>query len=238
MTVEAPAYGIEFIPDSLSLTALPGTYAEYSIALTNTGNIEDTFDIAYAGNDPDWLVEIPVTSFTLAPGESAEVLVRVLVPTGTPAGESDVVTVSATSQGDDTVSASVDLTTIAAVVYNANLAPETAASSGAPGTTVEYLLTLTNLSNAPATFDVDYSGNDPAWLVEIPENHFEDVGINESVNVTVRVSIPAVVGDGAFDTVNITVISADDGSTIDTSTLTTTANIEGYMIFLPTIFKP
>jgi uncharacterized repeat protein (TIGR01451 family) len=230
-------YGVAFMPDSYSYPGDPGFYAQYMVAMTNTGNVEDTFDITYGGNDPDWMIEIPDAQFTLASGEATGVAVRVWVPANALAGEMDTVTITSTSQGDSAVFESVDLTTVAAEVYDAVMAPDTDAMFGDPGETVEYMLTFTNTSNITATFDVTYTDFAPGWVVDTPQTHFPNLAVGESADVTIWVTVPADAGDGDFDTVTITLISADISETMDTSILTTTASVEGYDVFLPFILK-
>jgi hypothetical protein len=234
-TTVSMLYGVILMPDSYSYPGDPGFYAQYMVAMTNTGNVEDTFDITYTGNDPAWIVEIPDTQFTIPAGGAVGVTVRVWVPLDALAGESDMVTVTSTSQGDGAVSDSVDLTTVAAEIFDAELTPDTAAMLGAPGETVEYDLTLTNSGNIIETFDVTFAGNDPAWVVVLPQTHFPDVGVGESVNVTVQVTVPGDAADGEFDMVDISVVSTSDGTTKDTSTLTTTASEGEYDVFLPIV---
>src|SRR5690606_33646635 len=83
----------------------------YPVEVTNNGSDVDTFDISVAGNA--WTSTPDVASVTLNPGETAMVMVTVDIPATAVDGETDTVTVTATSQGDNTVSDSVDLTTTA-----------------------------------------------------------------------------------------------------------------------------
>jgi N-acetylneuraminic acid mutarotase len=103
--------GAALSPTSAAQNDYPGEVAEYNLTLSNTGNFTDTFDLAFAGNA--WAVTLPVTQTTLAAGTSLEVTVQVLVPVGAADGDQDSVTITATSQGDPTVTASGELTTTA-----------------------------------------------------------------------------------------------------------------------------
>jgi uncharacterized repeat protein (TIGR01451 family) len=104
-------YGVELTPSEDALTGVPGERVEYTLTLMNTGSASDTYDIAYTGNL--WNVHLPETSVTVGAGESATVIVHVDIPTDALPGESDIVTVSATSVSDITSTDSSVLTTTA-----------------------------------------------------------------------------------------------------------------------------
>jgi hypothetical protein len=106
-------YGVELAPAEDALSGEPGDTVEYTLTLTNTGNVPDTFEITVEGND--WDVHLPETSFDLEAGENVDVILHVTIPADAEDGDFDVVTVTATSTGDAEVSASVVLTTTAMI---------------------------------------------------------------------------------------------------------------------------
>jgi len=110
-TTALPVYAVGVDPASLESSGYPGALVEYSLTLSNHGNITDTYDLSLAGNE--WAVALPVTYTELAPGASIDVSVQVLVPAGAAEAEADSVTVTAVSQADPEVSAGADLTTMA-----------------------------------------------------------------------------------------------------------------------------
>jgi uncharacterized membrane protein len=223
-------YGVTLSPESDLMSGDPGEMVEYTLQLTNTGSITDTFDLTYEGL---WEVTIPVTTFVLAAGEGADVVVQVTIPADAMGGDSDMATVTATSGEDETVSDSSELTTTANAVYSLVLMPEADGLSGAPGETVEYTLYLTNTANAGDTFNVTFEG---LWEVTIPVTTFV-LAADESADVIVQVMIPADAGEDDMDMTTITVTSASDPTVMADSALTTTAAIEGYEIYLPIVFK-
>jgi minor extracellular serine protease Vpr len=122
---------------------------------------------------------------------------------------------------------------ITIATISVSLEPETAAMSGAPGTTVHYILELTNEGDVTDTFDLTQSG--ATWTVALSDVSVE-LAAGASTEVTVSVTIPANAADGASDTVTITATSQSDEEVTATSTLTTTA--EWYRIIMPLIMKP
>ncbi len=111
LTVTAPiTYGVDLSAVTTELTGTVGTAITYTLSLTNTGDMTDTFDITLTG--AVWTVT-GTTSITLGAGETVQLDVTVWVPADAEDGAMDSVTITATSQGDDTVSDSVVLMTTA-----------------------------------------------------------------------------------------------------------------------------
>ena len=105
-------YGVELHAATTALTGTAGTTVTYTVHITNTGNMTDTFDLALSGNG--WTTNVQV-SIEVGAGQMAMFYVTVQIPAGADDGDTDTVTVTATSDGDDTESDSVTLTTTAEV---------------------------------------------------------------------------------------------------------------------------
>ncbi|MBE0411706.1 MAG: hypothetical protein IBX69_18420 [Anaerolineales bacterium] len=168
---------------------------------------------------------------------SEAVIVHVTVPADAMAGDSDVVTITATSANNPELSAYSELTTTANVVYALMLEPEADALSAEPGETVEYTLTLTNTGNALDTFELE--AGESEWVVHLPETSFE-LAAGASAEIIVHVTIPADAADGDFDVVVVTATSLGDEEVFASSTLTTSAVVpepEFYYLFTPIVNK-
>jgi hypothetical protein len=97
MTVIAPSYGVALTPETNALSASSGDTVTYTLHVTNTGNLPNTFTIAYSGNG--WDVDLPVEVVTLDAGESTDVIVHVMIPAGTLPGSHDDVNITITGAG-------------------------------------------------------------------------------------------------------------------------------------------
>ncbi len=111
LTVEAQSFGVALSGD-MAASGEVGTTVTYTIQLTNTGNVVDTFDLTATGA---WTTTLGSSSVTLAAGASASVVVQVVVPVNAADGDSDVVTITAVSQSDPGASDALTLTTTAVV---------------------------------------------------------------------------------------------------------------------------
>jgi uncharacterized repeat protein (TIGR01451 family) len=112
MNVVAIAYGVELTTEEDALSAEPGETVDYTLTLTNRGNVPDTFALSIEGNV--WVVDLP-DEIVLAAGESVMIRIDVTIPANAEDGDSDIVTVTATSTGNASQFASLELTTTAVV---------------------------------------------------------------------------------------------------------------------------
>lgn len=111
ITIEAPQgadYAVSLAADPDALEGEAGDTVTYTVSVENTGELDDTYDIAASGA---WVATPSVANIAVAAGETETVDVDVEIDAAAVAGDSDVTTVTATSTGDITVSASIELTT-------------------------------------------------------------------------------------------------------------------------------
>jgi hypothetical protein len=111
MTVVEPEFGVLLSGDTEDSGEV-GSTVVYSLSITNTGDVLDTFDLAAAGT---WIANLSDDSLTLDAGESTIFTVSVEIPSGAANDDEDVTTVTATSQSDPTASDSSMVTTTAIV---------------------------------------------------------------------------------------------------------------------------
>jgi hypothetical protein len=111
-SVAPPTYGVELHVAPSGITATAGTAVTYTVHITNTGNTIDTFDIGTTGV---WTTTASVGEMELGEGEMGMFMVTVEIPADAEDGESNMATIAATSQGDNTANGSVMVMTTAGV---------------------------------------------------------------------------------------------------------------------------
>jgi uncharacterized membrane protein len=103
-------YGVT-LQDDAAMIDVVGSDAVYTVQITNTGEVVDTFDLAISGNT--WVTVLSANDVTLNNGDTGNFEVTVTIPIDASDGDVDTVTITATSQGDPTKSDAVDLTSTA-----------------------------------------------------------------------------------------------------------------------------
>lgn len=88
----------------------PGDDVIYTLTLSNVGSEDDTYDVTAASG---WASSLSGTSFPVSSGSSTNVSVTITIPPAAMVSDSDTAVITATSQTDAMVSASVMLTTTA-----------------------------------------------------------------------------------------------------------------------------
>lgn len=103
-------YGVTLSPDQ-GQSGLPGQTVSYSLSITNSGSLTDTFDLATAGQT--WPTTLSTVQVSLGPAAGTTFTVTVAIPPGTAVQAVDSVTVTAVSQGDNRQTDAIVLTTTA-----------------------------------------------------------------------------------------------------------------------------
>ena len=98
---------VEISPSQTITDVFPAAVVDYTVTVTNTGDIADTFDLLITGND--WVTTL-AGSVGLLPGESIDVPVQVTVP-GNAINMTDVTNITVVSQKRPAATDSTTLTT-------------------------------------------------------------------------------------------------------------------------------
>ena len=226
-----PVRGVALSPNAAK-SGSPGGKVVYTLTITNTGNVADSFGLS-AGSHA-WVTTFAPAVANLPPSSSATVAVTVTIPPGASNLASDAVTLTATSQGDGTKKDAAILTTTALVglVRGVTLSPN-ASLSGTAGANVVYTLTVTNTGNAADSFGLTASAH--SWTTTFTPL-LANLPPAGSADFAVTVNIPPGAASQESETVTITATSEGDSSKSDTVVLTTTATGQSFTVYLSAVF--
>ncbi|MCS7131951.1 MAG: NEW3 domain-containing protein, partial [Hadesarchaea archaeon] len=102
------ARGVSVVVSPPARSGRPGATLTYEVTVANTGSVEDTYSLTLQ-QTLGWQVSLDDASLTVPPGESRSTTLRVTVPSGAVPCTSNLVTVTATSTGDQSVSDSAQV---------------------------------------------------------------------------------------------------------------------------------
>ena len=220
-TTILPVYGVTLagVGDLTTETVDASEGVSYVLTVTNTGNTDDVIDLTSS----DDAAILSQTSVSLAAGASTEVTITLSGDALATAGDYEV-NVTATSQGDNTMSSEVSTNTKIFPVYGVTLTGvgelTTKTSDASEG--VSYMLTVTNTGNTDDVIDLT-SSDDAAILSQTSVS----LTAGASTEVTITISGDTLATAGDYE-VNVTATSQGDNTkTAAVSTTTTILPVYG-----------
>ncbi len=230
--IDDPVYSVAVDADPDAQSGDAGDTIAYTVWITNTGTVADIYTLS--ASDNSWNTTLSANSILLNTGESDYVTVWVDIPTDAMGNATDTVTIEAASTSSS-ASGSVDLTTSVtphfAMTMSGNMT-----DSGAPGSTVMYSITITNTGNADDTYNLSLGTH--TWTGHFPGGNSVNVAAGASATVMLHVTIPTSATNGQSDAVTVTVTSTHDSGVTGSATMTTTAVVTSYTIYMPILMKP
>ncbi len=217
--------GVDLSPDQ-ALGGNPGQAVTYSLSVTNTGSLSETFDLSVSGV---WTATLSTPSVSLVPGETAAITVTVVVPPAALAGEDDFTSVDVQSQKVPQLGDHTSLYTSANTLVGIAMSPDEFATAEA-GSIVTYTLYLTNTGNLTDTYTLSLSA---AWVTSL-DTYQVTLGPGESQPVSVLVTVPS--GTFGQDVAEVTAESMFDPSISGSARFTTRVHV--YELYLPFIRRP
>ncbi len=181
-----------------------GTVITYTHTLTNTGEMTDTFTLNFSSSQ-GWGELLTPGPFTLPAGATAQVQVRVSVPTGNVGGLQDTSIVTATSEADPTKTARAVDKTMAEFIPGVTLTPNHETPDAAPGSVIVYEHLLTNTGDGQDTFTLSYDSTQGWASAPTPASVTLGAGMTTTVRITV--TMPAGALQGIQDTTRVTATS-------------------------------
>jgi choice-of-anchor B domain-containing protein len=202
--------------------AMPGEVVTHTFAISNTGDISDTYTLDITGNI--WPTAASASSTGLLnPDEEFTVVLTVTIPVNPVSGSviiaTDVVTINATSENSPGTSDFGVGLTHANVNPNVSLDPPAQTQSGFPGETVFHNITITNTGDYTDTFALSLETIWPAFAPTTTAT----LAPGDSTQIQVGVQTPATAGGVIVgsDTFTLTATSQWEMNITDQATGTT-----------------
>ena len=170
-------------------SAEPSNVLDYTVTVRNTGNVDDVYDLSWVDNegwgDNIWLDD---SSLSVEFGAENSTTLHVHIPEGTVGGTEDNITVTATSQSDNTVSDSDSCIANVPVVYRVEVSISPDEISAFHGENLTYTVTVTNTGTVNNTYDLTVVDNED-WGPTL-DNILLSIPFTENRTTTLRVHIP------------------------------------------------
>ncbi|MBK8984876.1 MAG: carboxypeptidase regulatory-like domain-containing protein [Chloroflexi bacterium] len=112
---------------------------------------------------------------------------------------------------------------------------DTISQTAVPGQSATYQIVITNQGNAPDSFAIAAAGD---WNATLSAANTGLLAVGQSFTATVTVAVPGTAVNGSSKVTAVTVTSAHNPAISQTLSLTTTAVIPVYKLYLPVTVRP
>jgi len=205
--------GVEVSISPPSQDNIPGGTLKYTVTVKNTGNIQENY-ILTRGDSTGWGLENLILDnyWLLIPkDENRTTKLTVTIPGGTTPGTHDNVTVTATSQADNTVSYNASCTAHA-ISENRGVAVSISPpyQSILVGENFTFTVKVTNTGSVSDNYNLT-KGDNAGWTLNI-QSTIGPISPGASQDVTLTVTIPATAENNARDNVRVKATSQTDNT--------------------------
>jgi uncharacterized membrane protein len=206
----------------------PGAALTYTVTVKNTGVVADNYVLTKSDN-AGWTLSLSPSTLSLAENALGNATLTVTIPTGAGNNVYDSVTVTATSQTDSSVSDSKSCTAHSREnrIPGVQVTISPASSSGNPGGTLHFSVTVTNTGTTTDTFTLDASDT-KGWgttLSVTPPRVTLTAGASRTIGLSIKISSTAAKNDSS--TITVTATSQTNSTINDDNTCTATAAAPG-----------
>ncbi len=191
------------VPLTATQAGDPGQAIVYSLSVTNTNDLTDSFNVLV---NSTWPVAAPQVLGPFEPYGNANLVVTVTIPVTATGGALDVASVAIASQQPGIQPVTATLTTTVHTLYGLEVSAPVVEQVALPGSVVTYTLYVTNTGNTTDTFDVVITHTwDTVFVSTVGP-----LAPGQSALLEVVVSVPTDAAGGAADTAMVVIASQGD----------------------------
>jgi hypothetical protein len=216
--------GVEVIISPSENSGLPGDNVTYLVMVKNIGeNLKDNYGLAVDDN-AGWSPILDNNFFAnLAPAENRITTLHVTIPSDAMGGAIDSITVTATSQNDNTVSGQASCTAQATILRGVHLSISPSSQENVNGGTLVYTVSVFNTGNVEENFQIA-KGDNAGWTLTLdnwyvgfidPDGDWVLLPSGYTGVSTLHVSVPSNAEGGSLDNVWVQATSKDNAAVFD-----------------------
>ncbi len=198
----------------------PGTSLTYTVTVTNTGDVLDTYELT-TGDDAGWSPTVSPSSINLSPGASGNVTLTIGIPETAESSTHDNIWVIAHSLIDDAVEDSASCTAHAIENRGVEVSISPPDDSAEPGRTLTFTVTVKNTGSVLDNYILTVS-DDAGWGATLAQSLLT-IPADESRTTTVSVTVPSDAAEDELTQINVVATSQAAPTVSDSVTFSATA---------------
>jgi uncharacterized membrane protein len=227
----AAVRGVSVAISPSSASATPGRAISYTVAVRNTGEVEDSYSLA-AVDTLGWSPALSQGRLeAVRPGEERKATLSVLVPDGATVGAEDRITVVA--RGTNVSASATCVASAAEAAPRAGVSVEIlpATKSGPPGAKLTFRVLVRNAGEADDAFSLVVSGA-PEWSPRLQPTRLE-LAAGAVGSAELELEVPRRAEEGSSETFSVTATSSLDPSVAASASCTAVVGAAPLVLLIP-----
>jgi hypothetical protein len=185
--IYVPPYAVSISISPTYRSELPGENATFIVTVMNTGNLDDNYSLGVS-DTAGWGPSVLPTSISVSSGSLGEATLTVTIPENETGCTQDNITVTATSQADNTVSDNDSCIAHVKVARGVEVIVEPKNQLGLIGENAVFTVTVKNIGNVWENYKLENS-DDAGWALKL-DDYYLEIPKNENRETKLTVSVP------------------------------------------------